>query len=169
MKYFNKLSLLLLTLILLNSCNNKNEIDKDIIYQTGPFNELLAGQFNGFVQYSELDKFGDFGIGTIDGLDGEGIEIDSRKYTINWKGETIQITDEVTTPFAMKTYFNVDLKQKTDLELSYLELQNYLNEILPNPDKLYAIKITGKFKYMKTRSIKKQTEPYQPLLEALKS
>lgn len=164
-----KIFYLVIVAFILFSCENDSEIDKDIVYQTGPFIDLLAGRFNGFVQYSELDKYGNFGIGTIDGLDGEGIEINAKKFTINWEGKAVKVTDTVTTPFAMKTFFDTDIKHKLKKELNYSELRNYLNEVLPDRNKLYAIKITGRFKYMKTRSMKRQEEPYLPLLEVLKS
>jgi len=167
MKYSYKIIILFFGLIIFSSCANYVKPDKDIIYQTGPFEDLLAGQYKGFIKYSEINKYGDFGIGTIDGLNGEGIEISSRKYVINGFGVAIKVKNKTSTPFAMKTYFEPDTKYTIKEELDYTGLKEYLDGVLGNKNILYAIKITGKFKYMKTRSMHKQTEPFLPLLEAL--
>lgn len=168
MKIVFRLPVLMLSLFVLISCNSEIKIDRDIIYQTGPFEDLLEGKYDGFVFYSELDKYGDFGIGTIDGLDGEGIEFEGEKFTISWEGKAIKVPENITTPFAMKTFFEVDKKQSVAKEFSYPELHKFLDNLISDKNKICAIKISGIFKYMKTRSMEKQHKPYLPLLAAIK-
>ena len=48
-------------------------------------------------------------------------------------------------------------------------LATYLDELLPTKNIFYAVKISGKFDYVKTRSVPKQDHPYKPLAEVLKT
>ncbi len=160
--------ILIITLSIVISCDSGIKIDRDIVYQTGPFENLLAGEYDGFVIYSDLNKYGDFGIGTIDGLDGEGIEFNGEKFTINWEGNALRVSDNILTPFAMKTFFEVDKKQSVVKEFNYPELHIFLDNLISDKNKICAIKISGIFKFMKTRSMAKQHKPYLPLLEAIK-
>ncbi len=48
-------------------------------------------------------------------------------------------------------------------------LQKFLDEKLPTENTLYAIKIDGVFRYMKTRSSPGRSKPYPTLAVALKS
>ncbi|MFC2097053.1 acetolactate decarboxylase [Bacteroidota bacterium] len=163
-----KLLYLIIVSAVFISCSKEEKIDRDVIYQAGLFKDLLAGQYEGFVKCSEFDKYGDFGIGTIDGLDGEGIELNSEKLTINWQGNVITVPQSATTPFIMTTFFDTDKEQNLNQELDYPALQQYIESLLPDKNDLYTIKISGNFKYLKTRSIEKQAKPYIPLLDVLK-
>ena len=72
------------------------------------------------------------------------------------------------TPFAEVTCFRTD-KTLDATEIPDLKhLEQYLTERLPSPNLLYAFKITGKFAYIKTRSVPRQARPYPPLAEAAK-
>jgi acetolactate decarboxylase len=53
--------------------------------------------------------------------------------------------------------------------LNYSELTEYINGILSSENAIYAIKVHGTYDYAKTRSVPLQTQPYQPLTEAIKN
>jgi acetolactate decarboxylase len=142
--------------------------DRDVIFQVSTINALLNGAYRGSLSFSTLQQHGNFGIGTLDGLDGEMIGIDGRFYQIKADGVAYPVLDTMTTPFAVVTSFEPDKIVFVQGGMSYERLMNYLDGLLPDKDIFYAIKIEGTFPYIKARSVPKQNEPYPPLAEAVK-
>jgi acetolactate decarboxylase len=70
-------------------------------------------------------------------------------------------------PFAQVTFFNTDKTYAFDNELSYADLGQYLDKLLSSKNIFYAVKISGRFKYVKTRSVPKQAKPYPDLNQAV--
>ena len=137
-----------------------------MLFQYGTMAGIMEGAFSGSITLEELLKHGNFGIGTFDGLDGEMIIVDGKIYKTDYYGNsTIQPTSS-TTPFASITTFKAEYK-KVD-NYTFNNLVSKVNDYL-NPNYFYAIKITGTFKKIHTRSPEKQEKPYPPLLKVLES
>lgn len=111
---------------------------------------------------------GDFGLGTLNGLDGEMIALDGEYYQIRTDGKAYPIDDTSLTPFADVTFFNNDIEASPPGGLDYPGLQSFINGILPSKNVFYAIKIEGEFSYVKARSVPAQDKPYPALSEAIK-
>ncbi len=45
--------------------------DRDVVFQASTIGALLDGVYDGDITLGELRRHGDFGIGTVNGLDGE--------------------------------------------------------------------------------------------------
>ncbi|MEA1927974.1 MAG: acetolactate decarboxylase, partial [Candidatus Auribacterota bacterium] len=68
------------------------------------------------------------------------------------------------TPFACVTFFSPDTTEEIDGGRLKDSLEELLNNLIPSPNMLYAIRIEGEFEYIKTRSVPRQ-ENYRPLVE----
>jgi acetolactate decarboxylase len=131
---------------------------------------LLIGLYDGETTFTDLLRHGDFGLGTVDQLDGELIVLDGVAYHVTADGAVHQLPGEQTTPFAAVTFFEPDLSGALPAGMSLPELQQALDLLLPSPNIFYAIKITGTFAYVKTRSVPKQeNKPYPILSEIVKT
>ena len=149
--------------------NSGSTSDRDTLFQLAAFNTFSTGQYAGVMPYSELEKHGDFGIGTFDGLDGEMIALDGVFYQIPSTGTPRKAELTQTTPYATITYFEAD-KTFTVADLNFTQLKTYLDsQIDTSKDVIYGIKVSGTFDWTQTRSPEKQTEPYQNITEALKT
>lgn len=148
--------------------NSGSTTDKDTLFQLAAFNTFSTGQYGGVMPYSELERHGDFGIGTFDGLDGEMIALDGVFYQIPSSGVPRQADASQTAPYATITYFNAD-KTFTISGLNYTGLKAYLDGQLSSKDTIYAIKVSGTYDYAQTRSPQKQMQPYPEINEALKT
>ena len=130
---------------------------KDAIYQTSTIDALLAGAYDGDLTLDQLMKHGDFGLGTFDHLDGEMIILDGNIYQIKADGKVYKPAMSGTTPFATICQFAPDktipVKEGTD----YKSLEELIDENISNKNLFYAIKITGEFKSLKTRSVSPAT------------
>jgi acetolactate decarboxylase len=142
--------------------------DTDTLFQVSTINALLNGDYHGSITFGSLKRHGTFGIGTFDGLDGEMIGLDGRFYQIKADGVAYPVPDSMTTPFAEVTSFEADKTVPMQDGMEYEGLQRYLDELIPDSSIFYAVKLEGTFKYIKTRSVPRQKEPYPPLPEAVK-
>ncbi len=139
---------------------------REILFQVSAFNSFSSGQYAGYVTYNELAKHGDFGIGTVNGLDGEMIAFDGKFYQIPFDGNPKQISSSSLTPYATVTFFEADQTLHVS-GLTYTELTAYINQSLPSADAIYAIKVSGTFDFAQTRSVPNQTQPYPTLSEVV--
>jgi acetolactate decarboxylase len=129
---------------------------------------LLEGVYDGEITYKKLKKYGDFGIGTFNNLDGEMIGLESRFYQIKTDGIAYPVDESMRTPFAVVTFFEPDKSVLLDKALNYEKLKQYLDSLLPTQNIFYAIKIKGKFSYIRARSVPRQEKPYPPLTQVVK-
>jgi acetolactate decarboxylase len=143
--------------------------EQDTLYQVSAFNVFSAGNFEGNVTYAELAKHGDFGIGTLNGLNGEMIAFDGKFYQIPTDGAPREIGSSEKTPYATVTFFSIDQTFQVVNVSSYSQLTEDINSTLPNYNAIYAIKVHGFFDFAETRSVPIQTKPYPTLTEAVKN
>lgn len=140
--------------------------NRDILFQVSAFNTFSSGKYDGTTSFSELAKHGDFGIGTLNGLNGEMIALDGVFYQVPIDGTPVKISPSALTPYATVTFFDADLTLHVN-NFNYSQLISYINQSLPLDEAIYAIKVSGTFDYAETRSVPIQTQPYPALSEAV--
>ena len=139
---------------------------RDVLFQTSTLPALMQGSLDGELTCGRLKAHGDFGLGTFHALDGEMIVLDGRIYRIPADGVAQPVTDDAeTTPFAAVTFFEPDKTTTLTGSLDFKHLSAAIDAMLPTKNVPYAVKITGKFKHVKTRSVPRQSKPYPPLVE----
>jgi acetolactate decarboxylase len=141
----------------------------DVLYQYSTLSTLMAGVYDGEITFGELKQNGDFGLGTFNALDGEMVEVDHQFYQVKSDGVAYPVADDMKAPFAEVTYFGADQTLQVTEALDCGQLQSYLDSRLPSLNVPYAIKISGVFTQLQTRSVPKQSKPYPPLAEVVKT
>jgi acetolactate decarboxylase len=139
------------------------------VFQYSVLPALQSGNFEGDYSIKELIKHGNFGLGTLNHVDGELVAVDGIFYRVSEKGEANIIPGDSLTPYAVVTFFEPDESGKIEGSFSYNELHSKLDSVIPALNSIYAIRIEGTFAYMKTRSIPPQQKPYKRLEEVLKT
>jgi acetolactate decarboxylase len=132
--------------------SGSNQTQGNILTQVSTIDAILNGLYDGVVTYSDLRKYGDFGIGTFAGLDGEMVALDGHFYQIKADGVAYPVDDNLTTPFACVIFFDADREIPVRKGMNYAQFQDYLDN-------------SGIFNYVKTRSVPGQEKPYPPLVE----
>lgn len=140
---------------------------RDTLFQTSTYAALADGLYDGELTIGELKRHGDFGHGTFNGLDGEMVVLDGVVYQIRPGGAATAAPDETLTPFAAVTPFEPDQKHTLSGAPDYAALQSQLDQLLPDADRPYAIKIAGAFAAIQLRAPHKAERPYPPLTDAL--
>lgn len=138
------------------------------LYQVSTISALKEGQNDGTTTFGDLKKHGDFGLGTLNGLDGEMVAVDGRFFQIPADGTVHLIEESAKTPFATVCFFKGEKKLPVGAQQDLQRLLLWLDEVAPDQDKLVAIRIDGTFPYMKVRSVPRQQKPYPKLGDALK-
>jgi acetolactate decarboxylase len=163
-----KLSFTILASVLLFwGCEQEIEKGNDSrgkLVQISVIDALLQGIYDGILPIGQLTEYGDFGIGTFDGLDGEMVVFNDTVFQVVSTGKVNVPSPDVLTPFAAVTKINADTSFSLS-SISYTEIKENFNSYFPTPNIFYVVKIHGKFSYMKTRSVPKQSKPYPPLAE----
>ncbi len=139
------------------------------LFQSSPIAALLNGVMNDNFTVGEITKHGDFGLGTFNGVDGEMIVLNGKVYRVDNTGKVSQPPKSEKTPFISVIYFHADTVIQLNKNLDFNEFDKYLDGKLQSKNLIYAVKITGEFKSVKTRSEAKQTVPYSNLAEVLKN
>jgi acetolactate decarboxylase len=137
------------------------------LFQASCYQALYNGKLDGIISMQELIKHGDTGLGGFNALNGEMILIDGKMFQILASGKVISNPDlSDKTPFASVCFFK---PQKQVNILGDSSLYKITDKLADNPDVFVAIKITGTFEYIKTRSVPAQKKPYPSLSEIVKT
>jgi acetolactate decarboxylase len=166
MKYRLTLIVLIFFILKLNTAFSQNK--QDLIFQTSTIDALMNGIYDGPVTLKELKEKGNFGIGTYNNLDGEMILLDGIFYKVDYTGKVNKMSFSAQSPFAAVTKFRTDKKLSSN-KITFKELQELIDKNIPSENLFYAIKVEGKFSYVKTRSVQKQQKPYPKLVEVTKN
>lgn len=138
------------------------------LYQYSTMGALVGGMFEGTFKLSDVLSTGNYGIGTMDGLNGELIVLDGTPYLIESTGKVRIVSPDETTPFASMMDFNPTKTLTFKGSLNKEQLDEEILKAMQGMNYFHAVKITGKFKLIKARSVKKQQQPYPKLVEAVK-
>jgi len=138
------------------------------LFQTSTIDALLEGKYEGDVSFAELGSSGDFGLGTFDALDGEMICLDGNFYQVKADGMAYAVDDKARTPFAVVTVFEPDTRLTVSKPMDFEALCDHLDGIIAVGAVCCAIRVDGRFEYVKTRSVPRQRKPYPPLVEVVK-
>jgi len=160
-------SIICLTVSILAGCSNSTNdlIGRETLTQVSTIDALLGGVYDGVMNFKTLKNYGDFGIGTFEGLDGEMLAFDDEFYQVKADGVAYPVTDSMLTPFASVTFFDADLEESLPEGMDYEKLPDFMEDTLPTGNIFYALRIDGQFSYVKTRSVPAQEKPYPPLAE----
>ena len=143
--------------------------DKPVLTQVSTIDALLAGYYDGVMPLNKLAEYGDFGIGTFDKLDGEMIVLDGTIYQFKADGKMYKADLSITSPFATVVNYQTGFTLPVENGRDYSDFQTAVDSLIPNRNLFYALKVTGNFSYMKTRSLPAQHKPYLPLSEVTKT
>ena len=138
-------------------------VPRDQITQISIINALMLGQYDGITTFDELLKYGDFGVGTLNQLDGELIVLDGQGYQIHSDGSITVVDASAKTPFAVVTPFDHSEKEALPQIESLEWLDERLDEGIGHLNQFIAIRIHADFATITLRSVKAQSPPYRPL------
>jgi len=139
------------------------------ITQVATIDALLAGVYDGHMTLGALREYGDLGIGTFEGLDGEMTLVDGTFYKVRADGKVYRPPLSERTPFASVTRFVPDLKDTLSGPADRKALEARIDALAPSRNQICAFIVRGDFRLVRTRSVPAQKKPYPPLVEVTKT
>jgi acetolactate decarboxylase len=136
------------------------------IFQTSTMGALLGGVYEGNVTIRELLRHGDFGLGTFNRLDGEMLVLDGACYQLRGDGSATVADPDELTPFAAVTWFRPDRTIEVSAPQERAALKAFIDDALGSPNLMIAVRVTGHFTMIRTRTVTEQHRPYRPFTEA---
>ncbi len=150
------------------SAQQKSASTNDNLYSAGYASAFIGGLYDAWYPYQALHRHGDFGLGAPAKLDGELIMLNGKLYKTQYTGKTTPVSDADQTPYAVVCFFKAKQSFKPDRQLNKAALFKYIDSVLTNQNGIYAIHISGNFKYIKTRAFPPvEQKPYLPLAAML--
>lgn len=134
-----------------------------LVFQTSTLAALIDGGFDGDLSFAELAEHGDFGLGTLNGLDGEMIALDGRFMRADADGNLSDVPPDARTPFAVVTFFSPVVELEIAGAREHEELVRELNRGAPPGSPVCAVRIDGSFELVRARSVPRQRRPYPSL------
>ena len=139
------------------------------VYQVSTIAALMAGGYDGVAGLRRVLSHGDFGLGTLAGVDGELVVLDGTAWQARSDGRVVRVGGTARTPFAEVTRFHPDRHVAVPAGLSLAALEELLDRQAPGPGRILAARVDGVFAHLTVRSEPKQTPPYRPLAEVMKA
>jgi len=140
----------------------------DTITHAGLYADLNKGEYDGFYPVTNLVRYGDHGLGTYDGLNGEMIMYSGVIYRADATCRLLAVPVTSVTPYAVVSYFQAD--RVFDVEKMSLTLFERALDMRRKQARVpQAIQVSGMFKSITIRSVPVQEKPWRPLAEVIQS
>src|SRR5262249_61783937 len=112
----------------------------------------MIGRYGGVMPIPELLHCGDFGLGTLDRLEGELIVLDGRAYQVRGDGVVVEAGPDRSTPFAIVTPFEPDGEFPCPRVGNLADLDARLDDALGPKNNFLAVRVDGRFAALTLRS-----------------
>jgi len=140
-------------------------VSRGLLYQVSTSSALVEGVYEGAVRVGTLRKHGNLGLGTFENLDGEMVVVDGHFFQVRSDGLANEVGDEITSPFAVVTHFNPDLKVMIDDCPTLKDLYSQFDQLRHSDNFFYALRVDGHFDSVLTRAMCRTKEGV-PLVKA---
>ncbi|MCC2625957.1 MAG: budA [Burkholderiales bacterium] len=126
-------------------------INHHTLFQVSTSTALVQGIYNGCMSIAEIKKHGNFGLGTFDELDGEGILLDGVAWQARGDGSVVIAPDTALAPFWVVTKFTPQITTKINCIKSFADLCKQIDTLRTSQNIFSSICIKGIFKNIKYR------------------
>ena len=131
------------------------DLEHHTLWQLSTSTAVVEGVFGGSLQVKDLTDHGDFGIGTFEQLDGEGILLDGICWQARADGSVCRAPADEGIPFWVATHFEAQQRFSLSAINSIEALGAQLDPKRPGANLFVAIRITGLFNEVLMRSVSK--------------
>lgn len=127
------------------------DISHHTLFQVSTSTALVQGIYNGCMTVAEIKKHGNFGLGTFDSLDGEGIMLNGEVWHAKSDGSLALAADSELAPFWATTNFAPQVSERLGEVSSWDDLCQQLDRLRKSQNIFTSICIKGVFKHIQYR------------------
>lgn len=121
------------------------EVEHHTLFQVSTATALVQGVYQGCVTVGMIKRHGDFGLGTYDALDGEGLMLDGHVWHAKADGSVVEASDSETAPFWVSAEFKADRTAVLSSVNDWNDLCAQLDGLRWSPNLFAAIRLDGRF------------------------
>jgi acetolactate decarboxylase len=140
-------------------------VELHTLFQVSTATALVEGVYKGCVTVGKIKTYGDFGLGTYDSLDGEGLMLDGRVWQAHSDGSVTEPTDDSTAPFWVSVKFEADRSGTLESVSSWADLCAQIDAYRNSANLFTAVRIDGLFDEIHYR-VACKAEPGETLVQA---
>ncbi len=140
-----------------------------VFTQISLFSVLLAGRYGGVCSLADVKKHGNLAIATMDRLDGEMQMIDGVVYQACADGRLRLPKDDETIPFGTIAEFTPEQELRLDAIPCFEDFEARMQTECPGLNLPLAVHLTGVFRHVKVRVVKRQEKDGIGLAEAARN
>ena len=144
------------------------DLEHHTLWQLSTSSAVVKGVFGEALQVKDLADHGDFGIGTFEQLDGEGILLNGVCWQAGADGTLIKAPMEEGIPFWISTHFACERKMRVGPISDLTQFGQLLDPYRPSANLFVAIRVTGEFDEVMVRSVSR-VEQGASLLDATRA
>jgi acetolactate decarboxylase len=141
---------------------------RGVVEQSSSIDALLRGAYEGDVTFGELSRHGNFGLGTVQYLDGEMLCLDGEFLQVRSDASVHRIAPETLSPFAVMCHFEAQMTYTLEGPMTWEQLQQQFDTI-SDSRLVQAFRIDAVLEWVCLRSVPRQYPPYPPLSEVTKN
>lgn len=120
-------------------------LEHHTLYQVSTSTALVQGVYQGCVTVGTIKEHGNFGLGTYDALNGEGLMLDGHVYQALADGSVIEPLDSATAPFWVSAEFEADRSVMIDSVNNWEDLCKQIDSLRRSENLFTAVRIDGIF------------------------
>lgn len=129
------------------------DLDHHTLWQISTSTAVVEGVSDGCMRVGDLRQHGDFGLGTFDHLDGEGILLGDQCWQARADGSLSLAPDDELTPFFVVTDFQADeVHHWSDIQ-GCGDLRGRLDQLRSGNNLFMAFRLRGVFQRLEVRSV----------------
>ncbi len=121
------------------------EVEHHTVFQVSTATALVQGVYQGCVTVGTIKRHGNFGLGTYDSLDGEGLMLDGRVWHAKADGSVVEASDGETAPFWVSADFKADRSAILSSVTGWDDLCAQLDRMRRSANLFAAVRIDGTF------------------------
>ena len=127
-------------------------------------------EYDGSLSVEDLKKYGDFGLGCFNALDGELIAFDNQFFHATADGQLNPASSSSLVSCVYMVHFQPQYTISMEKPFGLKDLQEIVKPLISHPgEPFYAISIMGFFEQINLRSVPSQQAPYPPIGEVVKN
>jgi acetolactate decarboxylase len=138
-----------------------------VIVQAGTIAGLIDGHYDGDLRLADLLARADLGVGTVQHLDGELVILDGEAWVAHADGTVEAVAPHTKTPFVVACRFSPGASRHVHDPLALDGLCAALDALAPREEPVVAVRVDGRFRELRLRSVQAQQPPYPPLKDVV--
>lgn len=149
------------------SANDRTVDSSPFVQQVGTYDYLASPNYQGLLPISSILNGATIGLGTFANLDGEMVVLNGIVYRVGTDGIPYKASTKRLTPFMQVVDFDAQKSTRIAPNTACSALPPLIDQLVGSSSGVVAVRLSGVFFDLETRSVQAQLSPYPSLANAV--